>query len=177
MNMLIHRRSSLDTAPICPTRFTPAFACGRRLNAEPASQDNVLVECTSKLAFNTLLQLFHFSDSARALARSAALLAVRSRAEFRLLHVLEPTRVAGEPWTVCGMALDSERAQVREKRLQAFIIEEMPPGVQNRLTDWIQTHERVSGTFDTIVRFDLNEGTGTMSVVLALLAVPPCCAN
>lgn len=111
-------------------------------------------------ALSTVLQLFDFSDAARALARGVAMLALRSNARLHLLHIVEPTRAASEPWTACGMALDSERAQFREKRLRAFIIEDLPPNLS------VQADVRIGHLADEVVAC-------ANSVATDLLIMPP----
>jgi len=111
-------------------------------------------------ALNTVLQLFDFSDAGRGLARRVATLALHSNARLHLLHVIEPTRVASEPWTACGMALDSERAQFREKRLRAFVIEDLPPNLS------VQADVRIGHLADEVVAC-------ANSIAADLLVMPP----
>lgn len=107
--------------------------------------DLAVMDLSPTLVLNTILQFFDFSDAAQRLARRAAALALRSNARLHLLHIIEPTCVASEPWTACGMALDSERAQFREKRLRAFIIEDLPPNLS------VQADVRIGLLADEVV--------------------------
>lgn len=107
-----------------PTNRPKAVTSRARPDYEVAVMD-----LSPTLALNTVVQLFDFSDAAWGLAHRVATLALRSNARLHLLHIIEPTCIVSEPWTACGMALDSERARFREKRLRAFIIEKLPPNL------------------------------------------------
>lgn len=154
------------TTPPCTGCQEPAQRLGKK-TSQTLLANVPRPALPSPLVVNCILQWFDFSDAATTLARSVAPLALRSDAQLRLLHIIEPTRVSSQPWTACGMALDSERAQFREKRLRAFIIEQLPPNLS------VCGDVRIGNPADEVAACAASIGTDLLVMPMQVDAAPP----